>query len=97
MVLPGQVHPTQYHKVKEETFHVLWGDLQLELDGKPREMGPGDIAQVDREVRHRFTSRGGCLIEELSSTHAGSDSFYEDEAIMKNPNRKTYVTHWLDA
>ena len=97
VVLPGQVHPTQYHKVKEETFHVLWGDLQLELDGQLREMGPGDISQVDREVRHRFTSRGGCVIEELSSTHAGSDSFYEDEGIMRNPNRKTYVTHWLDA
>ena len=31
--LPGQKHPEQYHKQKEETFHVLYGSIELELDG----------------------------------------------------------------
>ena len=25
ILLPGQSHPEQFHKIKEETFHVLWG------------------------------------------------------------------------
>ena len=27
--LPNQVHPEQYHKVKEETFHVLYGQVEV--------------------------------------------------------------------
>ncbi|MEI9902215.1 MAG: N-acetylneuraminate synthase family protein [Hyphomicrobium sp.] len=33
VVLPGQHHPEQYHNKKEETFHVLHGDLRIVLDG----------------------------------------------------------------
>lgn len=96
VVVPGQSHPEQWHEVKEETFHVLWGDLALRLDGVERTLGKGDIAVVERGVRHAFTSRGGCVIEELSSTHAGADSFYVDDAVQQNRDRKTFVTYWLE-
>lgn len=36
MLLPGQRHPEQHHKQKEETFHVLHGSLTLSLDGVER-------------------------------------------------------------
>ena len=96
VVVPGQSHPEQWHDVKEETFHVLWGDLSLQLDGAERRLGKGDIVIVERGMRHAFTSRGGCVIEELSSTHEGADSFYTDPAVQKNQSRKTYVTYWLE-
>jgi N-acetylneuraminate synthase len=36
------------------------------------------------------------VIEEISSTHFKEDSFYTDETIMKNKNRKTVLTYWMD-
>ena len=34
MTLPGQFHPEQYHEQKEETFHVLHGEVELILNGQ---------------------------------------------------------------
>lgn len=95
MVLPGQKHPEQYHKQKEETFHVLHGKILLQLDGKSTEHGPGDVVTVEKGVRHMFESPTGAVIEEISSTHFKDDSFYTDPAISLNKNRKTHLTHWL--
>lgn len=96
VVLPGQKHPEQHHRLKEETFHLLWGDAQFTLDGRVVEGRPGDIMTVERGVRHIFTSRNGAVIEEISSTHFKDDSFYSDPAILSNPDRKTVITHWID-
>jgi sialic acid synthase SpsE/quercetin dioxygenase-like cupin family protein len=95
VLLPGQTHPEQYHKRKEETFHILHGTLELRLNGATRLVEPGDIITVERGVRHAFSSPGGCILEEISSTHWKEDSFYTDEAINRNPYRKTYVTHFF--
>jgi N-acetylneuraminate synthase len=35
------------------------------------------------------------VIEEISSTHYKEDSFYTDESINQNPNRKTLLTYWM--
>ena len=45
-VLPGQKHPVHMHKVKEETFQLLYGDLQVEIEGKVFDLKPGDIQTV---------------------------------------------------
>jgi N-acetylneuraminate synthase len=95
IMLPGQVHPEQHHKKKEETFHILHGDLEVRLNGEPRLARPGDVIVVERGVRHEFSSSGGCILEEISSTHFNNDSFYTDESINRNPNRKTLVTHFF--
>ena len=96
MLLPGQRHPEQYHKRKEETFHVLHGELTLELDGVTRVCRPGDVVTVEPGVRHAFHSQEGAIIEELSSTHFSNDSFYTDEAINANRDRKTLLSYWMD-
>ena len=95
LVLPGQHHPEQYHQQKEETFMVLKGDLALTLDGETRNCTVGDVITIDPGVRHAFTSTTGAIIEELSTTHFADDSFYTDEKIMQNPNRKTQLTYWM--
>mgnify|MGYP005811653615 CR=1 FL=1 len=95
VVLPGQHHPEQYHNQKEETFHILHGDLDIVLDGEVRECRPGDVITVERTVRHAFTSKTGAIFEEISSTHHKDDSFYTDPKIGKNKDRKTFVTHWM--
>ena len=96
IMLPKQLHPIQYHNKKEETFHVLHGNLEVTLDGKTQLCQPGDILTVERGVRHSFVAPKGGVIEEISSTHIKSDSFYEDENIMKNKNRKTYLSYWIE-
>jgi quercetin dioxygenase-like cupin family protein len=96
VVLPGQKHPAQFHKLKEETFHVLHGKVLLTLDGVTEEHARGSVAVVKRGVVHAFESPEGAVFEEISSTHIGNDSFYVDEEIGKNQHRKTYLSYWLD-
>ncbi|MCX7946503.1 MAG: N-acetylneuraminate synthase family protein [Hydrogenophilus sp.] len=97
VLLPGQTHPEQYHKQKEETFILLAGTLTLTLDGQPHHLAAGQLVTIPPGVRHALTTQEGCIIEELSTTHYPSDSYYTDPAIHANPNRKTRITYWLDA
>lgn len=94
--LPGQRHPSHYHKRKEEAFQVLWGVLELEIEGRKRTLYPGDIQVVQQGVWHEFTTPTGVIFEEVSTTHHNDDSFYEDKAINKveRSERKTVVNQW---
>lgn len=95
IVLPHQTHPEQYHNQKEETFVILHGEVDLTLNGKTQILKKGDVITIEREIRHIFTTKTGCVIEEVSSTHYVNDSYYTDESIAKNKNRKTFITNWL--
>lgn len=96
VVYPGQSHPEQKHIKKEETFHVLSGQLQLSLNGISRLMKVGDIVTIERGVLHAFSSTSGCVIEEVSTTHFRNDSFYTDETIAQQDpmQRKTIIESW---
>jgi sialic acid synthase SpsE/quercetin dioxygenase-like cupin family protein len=96
IVLPNQNHPEQYHKKKEETFVVLHGSVNLYLDDTLHVLEKGDVITVEPKVRHSFTSKEGCVIEEVSSTHYIDDSYYTDENITENENRKTIINYWID-
>jgi sialic acid synthase SpsE/quercetin dioxygenase-like cupin family protein len=96
VMLPGQRHPEQYHKIKEETFHVLYGDLLVTLDGTDQPCRAGDVITVERNVRHAFSTTEGAVVEEVSSSHITADSYYTDAAIGLNQNRKTSLTYWLE-
>ena len=93
--LPGQQHPEQYHNKKEETFHVLHGEVHISLNGEKRVCFPGEVINVEPGVRHAFVSPTGSVIEEISSTHYKDDSYYTDQSIMKNKIRKTHLTYWM--
>lgn len=97
VLLPEQDHPSHYHKLKEETFNILYGDLILNLDGNEKTYNPGESVVVERNVAHSFSSKEGCVFEEISTTHYLNDSYYEDENIKNNENRKTkvYITKQL--
>jgi len=96
IMLPGQKHPEQFHSKKEETFVVLYGKIQLTLDGKKVEYDIGDVVTVKSGIRHAFKTNTGTIFEEISSTHYVDDSFYTDESIMQNKQRKTFLSHWID-
>ena len=94
--LPGQTHPFHFHKRKEETFLVLWGELHVEVDGRHKLLKPGDTLLVLPGVWHRFWTETGCVFEEISTTHFKNDSVYRDPEINKltSEQRKTVVDHW---
>jgi sialic acid synthase SpsE/quercetin dioxygenase-like cupin family protein len=96
ILLPGQKHPLHHHRRKEETFHVLYGDFIVDLDGNRKICKAGDMIVVERGVKHQFQSAKGTIIEEISTTHYKDDSFYEIEEITNNKERKTGLTFWAD-
>ncbi len=96
ILVPGQRHPSHAHKIKEETFHVLYGDMTLTLDGEDHTYGAGEVAVVERHVPHAFSTVDGVIIEEISTTHHKDDSYYEDDAVGANAHRKTEMTFWAD-
>ena len=84
-----------FHKVKDETFFILYGEVNLKLDGKLIVLKEGDSISITPNSIHGFGSKNGAIIEEVSSNHQSSDSYYLDEKITDNKNRKTIVHYWL--
>lgn len=96
VVLPGQKHPEQWHKAKDETYHVLYGDVTVDLDGTQTTHKANEVVTIPHGVKHSFWTKNGTVIEEVSSNYSSDDSFYSDPAITVNKNRKTFVTYWLE-
>ena len=46
VLLPGQSHPEQYHKQKDETYHILHGEIVLTLDGGQRPKKANDVVII---------------------------------------------------
>lgn len=96
VLLPGQENPSHKHEIKEETFQLLHGDLEIDMDGKLVQLQPGDTLLVERGQWHSFRTDRGAVIEEISTTHARGDSYYKDEKIasLDPMERKTILTEW---
>ena len=92
--LPGQVHPAQFHKKKEESFRLIYGDLTLTIDDEDFKMKLGEIVTIEKGMVHKFTSLKGSVVEEISDTHNMNDSFYIDDKITQNKNRKTIINFY---
>ncbi len=96
IMLANQQHPAHFHRKKEETFQVLNGSLDVYLDGKHKFLKEGETCLIQPGVWHSFSSKIGCVFEEISTTHYVDDSFYKDKRIseMKRQDRKTIVENW---
>lgn len=97
--LPRQKHPYHHHKIKEETFQLLYGDMEAEIDGHRTKLEVGDTILVSPGAWHKFHTLDGCIFEEVSTTHINNDSFYEDERIARltREERKTEIPNWEKA
>jgi N-acetylneuraminate synthase len=94
--LPGQRNPLHYHKRKDETFHVLHGVIDVEIEGTRRTLHPGDSLWVPRGIVHGFETATGAIFEEISTHADRDDSFYNDPVIAAMPleSRKTRLHNW---
>jgi sialic acid synthase SpsE/mannose-6-phosphate isomerase-like protein (cupin superfamily) len=96
ILLPNQTHPEQYHNQKEESFYIMNGSMELTLNGVTKKYTAGDIVVVERGMKHKMYTETGVAFEEISSTHYKDDSFYTDDEITNNKNRKTNITYWIN-
>ena len=95
IMLPGQMHPMHYHKIKAESFLVLHGDMVLshikpwQYRIRQETLGVGDWIHMEVAEKHDFQTEGGCVFEEISSRENEGDSYYDDQEVQKD--RKTVV------
>lgn len=89
-----QQHPSHMHKIKEETFHILSGTLQLTVNDVKNCLNPGELYTISQGIPHSFYSETGCIFEEISTTHNLNDSYYADNNITLNQERKTFIVNW---
>lgn len=75
----GKFH---YHKIKDETFYIMNGELilDIEVDGtiKRLVLMSGTSYRVKPGVKHRFTASNiqvDCEFIEVSTTHSDDDSY----------------------
>lgn len=94
LLKPGQTNPEHYHKIKEETFFCVYGDLEVTLDDKSHFLQPGMSILVSPGVKHSFSSVNGAIAEEISTKSLPEDSYYTDEVISENLQRKSFITLW---
>ena len=97
-LLGKQTHPKQFHRQKDETFFILYGKIKLKTWKKNKKvskiLNPGNTYTVKPFEIHWFKSisESGAVVEELSTEHVIKDSFYIDDKINKNKNRKSWIS-----
>jgi N-acetylneuraminate synthase len=82
-MLPEQEYPIHFHRIKDESFFLLYGDLSVVIEEDVHTLARGDIVNVPRRFNHSFTTKKGCVFEEISTAYLQNDSVYEDESIRK--------------
>lgn len=94
VMFPGQQYPKHSHKQKDESYHILYGDLTVDIEGTEHKLVKGGLLSVNRGQVHSFKTNKGVIIEEIATTYIKGDSVYSDDSINKNENRKTLLTFW---
>ena len=64
-----------YHKIKDETFYVLDGEVLMEYDNKKILMKKGDDVNILPNKKHRFSGIKDSKIIEFSTHHYDDDSY----------------------
>jgi len=96
ILLPGQNYPVHSHKKKEETLQIIHGTMQLVIKKDVKKLKTGDVIVVERNIPHSFSTKTGVVFEEISTTYYKGDSYWKDHKIIKNKNRKIFLTYWTD-
>ena len=70
---------------------MISGKLDVKLDNKTHILEPGDILHIPVLSKHSFSTKDGAVFEEISTTHHTDDSFYTDDKINLNTERKSFI------
>jgi mannose-6-phosphate isomerase-like protein (cupin superfamily) len=55
---PGKTSLKHYHPVAEESYYILSGTAQMEIDGETAILGPGDSVVIPPTKAHQITNAG---------------------------------------
>lgn len=94
VMFPGQSYPRHHHLQKDESYHLLHGDLTVEINGEVTQLKEGDVLSINHGTPHSFKTVSGAIIEEVATTYVKGDSIYHDALINENTSRKIYLTFW---
>ena len=78
IMFPGQRYPKHYHFKKKETYYILHGDLEVDIEGEKKILTPGEMLSVENSKEHSFSSKNGVIFEEIATTYIQGDSKYTD-------------------
>ena len=84
-LFPGQSCPWHYHKLKKETFFVHEGEVVLNVDKETITLKPGQRYTIAPNRDHEFSSKGGAIVEEVSTHDINSDSYFRNPNIIRDP------------
>jgi ABC-type sugar transport system, auxiliary component len=78
----GQRCPLHYHNIKDETFFIVRGDVEMEVDGKTSVLHPGEVFKMAPGMNHTFRAVGGpALVLEVSLPSLQGDNIFADKRI----------------
>ena len=64
-----------FHKIKEETFYILDGELELIHNGKYIKIGKGKTLHVKPSEYHSFRATEDTLFFEFATQHLDEDNY----------------------
>lgn len=82
IVHPGQRLSYQYHYHRSEVWTVTSGEGIITLDGIEKRYSVGDVAQIEKGIKHRVENRGKTdlvFIEVQWGTYFGEDDIVRIE------------------
>jgi mannose-6-phosphate isomerase-like protein (cupin superfamily) len=82
-LLPGQKCPNHHHKFIKETFIVMTGDVDINVDGQEYNLKSADKITIDIGQNHQFSSKYGAIIEEITTKQVVDDSYFTDSTIER--------------
>jgi len=62
LVLPAHKDQPEHHVDDECTIHCLEGDVEVEMPGGSRRLGPGELVVLPAQQRHSLRARSDCAV-----------------------------------
>jgi len=88
----GESLSYQYHRVKEESIHLLRGVMDLEVGDergkKTHRLEPGACFHISPETRHRMTALEDCDVLEVSTPELDDVVRLEDRYGRVRPEKR---------
>lgn len=74
--------PLHYHRMKDETFFIMRGVVNMEVDGRQMVLREGEVFKMAPGMKHTFAAQDGpALVLEVSLPSIPEDNFFEDTRI----------------
>jgi len=67
-----------YHKLKDETFYILEGMVNMIIEGESELLAQGESVRIYPYMKHRFVGVKDSQILEISTQHFENDSYRLD-------------------